>query len=1048
MSLFFLFRVIESVHDFFAHRSHVAILNTLSHFTLSSIRDHLAHLEDNTPQSTPPHPLLYLSVSMAEQAFAAVQLLQSPKAITHPPNRTSDSFALRKIVRHMSLLTVFLSGVSCNVFIQTSREVQRSPKQLTRGADSKTILCSTDVLVDVHLPTVQVAIGVLVPREHVSGMELSLSGLPRQQSKLIFTLESDSDLFMYNLLEAGLKLVELSVIAKLLSSEVHEEMVFDWSHIHRYHDSSVQLNNQSDEVEARNNRFVVQVLCPLMWSQLASPQTGIAGPSTGGLDLLVLHEAMGVWQGGVEHLASVESQFMKGKKLRDKRVLLTLVANAARNSMLCKQSFNPVHSNVTLSLRHSVAYSCLHQLWETLPAFTESAVPVDDGTHTYNKELICSLLGIAVRLYSQHSEIETGETSNYACLSCGPMSPSVDALCDTQSVGYMSISPSPSELAIPNVVLGTDIDLKDIDYDPFFSKASFNLLLALRESLLPFYREAGMKIDPQLRAICHNSDAYLGNFSLNIRETNVVVAECVEGTKCVHPPVVLVRKFTVIGSLNYTHETTPVPISSLVNLLPKNQTDSDVVSKVSISSSCSVIVDNLALSITIPLLKLGRHMLETGHFRAHCVRQAKIYGDEQLITPCLSTATPQVIIKTTVLPEEVIESEVIRFTQLLVFLIRSREETNIVKITTPTLLVSDYTHSTPKESYGLSPPFDTNIVTSATKLKVQVEPSLASSVTSEEVAISMNEDSPLLLSPEAESIQDTLYDMTGDQHLGSSDEHWSQVGPNESFLSPTTNSSGRKAFLIKEHSLPVVLGLSMSELLFSLFGLLKVRHIECSIQIETTTAKVEFEGITGSVDTKKTSSLPLIPRAISSSSLLKDMLPTYLSVTATLQRSQLTVDDHGLPDNEVLAFKAHPVYASVGVCNTLDQRMPTYRCLLKLCGVKLEVKQSPVIVHKRYQVLMPVFSTIYKDVFSRSVPLEFEADTFISTTPTPSMMNIAEVKLPSRLSRGLIHFSLDKTTITLSPLPSLTVTYEVSACTTCLQLGCHVTGWSYHMTSI
>ena len=1040
-------RVTESISQFFSHRSHVAILDALSHTTLSGIRDHVAQLRtENTPKnvSEPPHPLLHLSVTMATHSFAAIQLLQAPKEAIPLPSRSSNTFNLKEIIRHMTLLTAFLSGASCHALIQTSREIQETPPQVEVCVVKKTILGSVDVLVEVQAPVVQTVLCALVPREPIDTNTI-LSGLSREQSQLSFELESGRDLVVCDLLEAGLKEVGLTVVAKILSSEVHEEMVLDWSHIHSYHDNSVQSNNQSNETETRNNHFVIQMSLPLFWSQLSSTHTGIAGPSTGGLDLFVLHESIRAWQNGVERLASVVNEVVKVKRSRDKRVLLTLVANAARNSMIGKKSFNPVHSVVTLSLRHSVAYSCLHQLWETLPAYTESRLPPDEDTPTFDKELMCSLLGISVRLYSQHEEVGVEKNEReYSCVSCGPMSPSMDALSDKQSVGYMSISPSPSELAIPNAMLASyTLDLRDVDYDPIFSKMNYSVLLALRESLLPFYKEAGIKATPQLRAVYHNSDLYLGDFSLEVREVNMFVAECLKNKplkRTSETPVLLVKHLTVIGSLKYTAESTPNETTPRFSLLPSDQTSDVLVSKVNISSSCSVIVQGVSTTATIPFLKLGRHMLETGRFRTHWIKQAKIYQDEHLVTPRPDVVEPEVVVINKPPPR----SEVVEFTQTLVAMIRNVEQTkgggDVGGVTTPTVQVSEYARSphTPKSSTVLSPMFSESFLGSGkSRQKHTRRHSFTSSVSSEDIAIVMDGGiPPSHLSPDVLSTQDTIgYDTTDSQHVGSSDEtsfkHSQNVKLSESVLSPTSefSSLGLGVSLIRDHSFPVVrsLSLSSSELLFSVFGLLKIKHMECTIQIETTKATVEFEGVTGSVDTRKAASLPLLPtRIIEGPPTLKDILPTYLSVAATLQNAQLTVSDRGLPENDLLLFKAQPVYASVGVCSVVDQRVPTYRCLLKLSGVELNVKQSPVIIHKRYQTLMPAFSAIYKDVFASSVPSELGPDAFTPTTPTPPVVNIAEVKLPSSLPQGLINFSLDETTIILSPLPSLTVTYMVS----------------------
>ena len=62
-----------------------------------------------------------------------------------------------------------------------------------------------------------------------------------------------------------------------------------------------------------------------------------------------------------------------------------------------------------------------------------------------------------------------------------------------------------------------------------------------------------------------------------------------------------------------------------------------------------------------------------------------------------------------------------------------------------------------------------------------------------------------------------------------------------------------------------------------------------------------------------------------------DLLPTYQSVSATLMRSIVRVNDMGLPNNSMLLFSALPVYDSVGMFNHSHQKLPVYRCLLEVC---------------------------------------------------------------------------------------------------------------------
>ena len=158
-----------------------------------------------------------------------------------------------------------------------------------------------------------------------------------------------------------------------------------------------------------------------------------------------------------------------------------------------------------------------------------------------------------------------------------------------------------------------------------------------------------------------------------------------------------------------------------------------------------------------------------------------------------------------------------------------------------------------------------------------------------------------------------------------------------------------------------------------------------------------------------------------------EVLPTYLSIAATLKKSCLRVSDRGLPDSDLVLFSALPIYCSLGICNSSLQPVPTYRCLLKLSGIELDVKQSPVKMHKRFQHLMPAFTKIYNEVFA-PIPRDMAEPGIFQqpTTPSAPVVNIPEVKMPAKLPQGLVHLSLDKATMLMAPLSSLSVTYSVS----------------------
>ena len=927
------------------------MMDALSHSTLSAIRDHFTQLHTSTTSTPePPQPLLHLSVAMEAHSSLAIQLHQVPKKATQVPTESM----LKEITRHMTLLTIYISGLNCHALFQTSKEV---------GGASKQILSSVDIVGDINIPVVQTSICCLVPKLHGEQTPLNLSS---EQSQLSFELTQARDLTLCTLLEAGLKDVGVRLVAKLLQTEVHEETVMDWNHIHQY--SGMGTGVLDHALETRNNQFVINVSIPLLWSQVASTHTGIAGPLTGGLDLLVLYEALEAWHEPVEGVASLIGKLVKDKTSRDRRVLLTIVANAARNSILFQKSFNPVHSDVTLALRHSVGYSCLQQLWQTLPAYSESDVPNEDS-ELFASQLVATTLAMCTRLYSQHEEAENKSHDP----------PTQDVFSETGSVGYVSISPSPSELAIPNAVLAEFLDLRDIDYDPVLSRMTLPMLLALREALLPIFNQTDVKVSPQLRPVCHNKALYSGGVGVAVREVSVfVMPPSHSHTRHKDTPVFHVEHMDVRSSLKYTMESTPP--HPQITLLPSNMKPSDThTSKVNVFSSCIVSLEGISLTLTTPLLKLGRHMMETARHRSHLTRLDKVVNEDNLVTPRPDISEPTVATPTE--HRHMPPSEILTFTQSLVVLVRKYGGMGEA---TPMVSSPGSPIDSPQTVKHISPQDE-----GEKKLLSQLS---MSSMSSGDVAIAMEDPR----SPEVQS--DTVgYDTPDSLHITSDNSL--------KLLSPKSYTSVPSKLTLKDHTSLVIrsLALTPTQLLFSVFGLLKIKRIEAGVQIETTRASLLFEEVSAVVDARK------------ATEELRELLPTYLSAAATLKRNSLVLSDRGLPEAEVFSFKAQPVYVSAGLCGGVEP--PTYRCLVKVCGVELSFPQSPAIIHRRYQTLMPEFKAVYQEVFASAGSQP--------TTPTAPVVNMSDVKLPPKLPQGVVHFILEEAAVVISPLPSLTVIYTV-----------------------
>jgi hypothetical protein len=348
----------------------------VTHDSSAAVNSHLVQLikehSFNQPQDK-PHPLLHLTVAMAPAAFATIQLLQTPKQLTlnQSRNGTTSNISLRKVARHSSLLVCYASGVGCDALLETASEFQDTVHNKSRGEErkergdtaegggergegegeegtkAKTKIDSFKVSADAKLPVVQLAVCALVPEEGEERAKRStLPSLSQAQSQLNFQLSNLPPItaegaearsaMVCLLLEAGIRESTATCVAEIVHSELSEEIVLTWRNVQGYQLQDVRKRPTSDDCQEKKNRVVFSASLPLFWSQLASPHTGIASASTGGIDMLILLEAMEAWQRGVEQLVSSAQSLLSNKALREKQVLLTIIANAAKMPLMKK----------------------------------------------------------------------------------------------------------------------------------------------------------------------------------------------------------------------------------------------------------------------------------------------------------------------------------------------------------------------------------------------------------------------------------------------------------------------------------------------------------------------------------------------------------------------------------------------------------------------------------------------------------------------------------------------------------------------------------------
>lgn len=54
------------------------------------------------------------------------------------------------------------------------------------------------------------------------------------------------------------------------------------------------------------------------------------------------------------------------------------------------------------------------------------------------------------------------------------------------------------------------------------------------------------------------------------------------------------------------------------------------------------------------------------------------------------------------------------------------------------------------------------------------------------------------------------------------------------------------------------------------------------------------------------------------------------------------------------------------ICYLKEYVAPAYRCLVRFPGILLDIKQPPIVLHKKLNKYVPTFSAIYEEVFASS----------------------------------------------------------------------------------
>ena len=359
------------------------MLDTVTHDSSAAVGGHLVQLLKDKSFNQPhqkPHPLLHLTLTMAASSFATVQLLQTPKHLTFDEAEIPSNISLKEVARHSSLLVCYATGMGLDALLETASEFQETLHNKSCGDDrgneteegedeqrnigevgtkARTKIDSFKLSAEVKLPVIQLAMCALLPERTEGVKSATFPSLSRTQSQLHFQLvnippiteEATSESTVCILLEAGMKESTATCVAEIIHSELSEEVVLTWRNVQGYQLQDVSAQPTSEDCQEKKNRVVLSISLPKFWSQLASPSTGIAGPTTGGIDILILIEAIEAWKSSVEKLLSSIQSLLTKKSLREKQALLMLIANAAKLPMYRKVSCLCMFASLSLSGR-------------------------------------------------------------------------------------------------------------------------------------------------------------------------------------------------------------------------------------------------------------------------------------------------------------------------------------------------------------------------------------------------------------------------------------------------------------------------------------------------------------------------------------------------------------------------------------------------------------------------------------------------------------------------------------------------------------------------
>ncbi|XP_019853101.1 PREDICTED: uncharacterized protein KIAA1109-like isoform X3 [Amphimedon queenslandica] len=912
-------------------------------------------------------PLIYFSVNTSATSHILLQALNAISIPCKNIGRKNDNICC-------SFLTFHSTGIGINSLLY--REGHVNSKESNNGGDVQ--VC--------HKVAGEVNISVLELGLFVHN--LNEEGISSVNSSLNFStvMPPSSHLpRMIDICEGRLKQLNVTVAALITELDRKITPILTWDHIesHLLDVSAIYQTKDSDF----NNSLVLQVKLPSIELQVGKPSHGIANEKDIFVDPAIFATFVRGWKPMLDKIIENLQNTQINKVIFEKNLLLQLL-RSAQEASVNRKVLNPLLTKESLAVQNCVCFLLLRQLWNGLPQAKKESKRCSVKSNMIDKEIISISLSLALVVLSDqicHVSGDGGEISSY-------QAPLVSS--------YHSISPSPSGLGIPNVAF---LDQIGKSYKNYSKNMSYSHFVLLRESLLPVYKVCGMKITSQVMRSGQDSFKLNIDYYLRVNELSLIVAnnEVSPLDENLKHPELLVKHFCVSGSLDYVVKLCNLERKiNYVVTVPQSERPHRS-SKYNVVSKCSLNFDSLACHITLPLLVVVRHT-------AQSLRHVKdIFVDFEVTLLLVRKYEEETLTCDR-------KSNVTEFTSYLCALERSA----LSSCQTDISLVSEQ--------------FETCNNPNKSSSEIHVNPLDLSQSSS----MSGHLDSPVevpanshLLSSSSPYDADVVEDTTDSPQFFSSDPEapvqssMATYGASKSTLKMSSNDvvENEQLDLSISPGIKDMLNINESNLDFSIFGSVKISNIQVCVGIESFLLLCEMHEISGAVDCRTVS--PKNWQSHPHAPLSYKVLPSYISLASTLKKFVLSAQDHAISNKDLGNLISEDLEFCTSICYLKEYVAPAYRCLVRFPGILLDMKQPPIVLHKKLNKYIPTFSAIYEEIFASS-PDSFVDDAgFVGATPAVS---VAELQFPPHIPKGSALFFLKKFKTIVRPLPSLMVSYDIA----------------------